>query len=761
MKRKSIISALIFCMTLGMVSTSCEDMLSPNSERHSYDVAGDTLYSYWGILKSLQNVAERYVILNECRADLVDGTEFISDSIAAIINFGQGEYADRIKDGSNMYLKASDYYHVINSCNAYIAKCDTVRLTGTNEPYMIKEYAQVQAIRAWVYMQLIYTYGRVPFYTKPLLKSDEINNFMNNPNRQMVDASNLADLLADELIPLEYVVEKYGYPQYNNYGDVSSGNSNFVCHSSKVMFPVSIVLGDMFLLKGDKASCAQAAQYYYNFLNSKYGGILIPNNYFSIANIEEGEEEPFYTYTGVPFRETGAASRTQESITCIPSNKGKLDGKVNTSINRLFGFEPTLSAGGNSEESTSNIGLNLNFDRELVASKGYEALCDSQKYEIYMGDHTDPYMEIVELPEVGDARRSWIMDQPSGQQYIGRVGEDMMYGKFVSKQNPNRGYCTTYPMIYRKSTIWLRYAEALNRAGFPSYAFAILKNGLCNNDYWYPTAEDYGVKDTAYYWVNTVDSLGFDTIPADYLTNPISTSEGLSELVYRTYNELNIDSADVEKNGKPGFEALSYNNYTQFFNSACYYIDKRELEVAQVTPYMNFKQQYLRGSISSMSLNYKISLYDRGYHNTKSYPETNLAEFYLTTGIHQRGCGMLRYDEKAQTGHESYFNYVDMVAKKIKENHGMDVTMEDIYGQGDANIQEYVVEAVEDLIIDEMAMELAFEGTRFPDLARVSMRRNDPTFLAKRVAMRSGKFDQNLYNHLSQSSNWYFPLPEE
>ena len=47
-------------MTLGMMNTSCKDMLTPDSERHAYEVAKDTLYSYWGILKSLQNIAERY-----------------------------------------------------------------------------------------------------------------------------------------------------------------------------------------------------------------------------------------------------------------------------------------------------------------------------------------------------------------------------------------------------------------------------------------------------------------------------------------------------------------------------------------------------------------------------------------------------------------------------------------------------------------------------------------------------------------------------
>ena len=96
MKRKSTICMLLLSMMLGMFSTSCEDMLSPNSERHSYTVAEDTLYSYWGILRSLQNIAERYVILNECRGDLVDETSFVSDSIGAIINFGETTDPDTI-----------------------------------------------------------------------------------------------------------------------------------------------------------------------------------------------------------------------------------------------------------------------------------------------------------------------------------------------------------------------------------------------------------------------------------------------------------------------------------------------------------------------------------------------------------------------------------------------------------------------------------------------------------------------------------------
>jgi hypothetical protein len=70
--------------------------------------------------------------------------------------------------------------------------------------------------------------------------------------------------------------------------------------------------------------------------------------------------------------------------------------------------------------------------------------------------------------------------------------------------------------------------------------------------------------------------------------------------------------------------------------------------------------------------------------------------------------------------------------------------------------------AIENMIINEAALELAYEGRRWPDLLRISLRRNDPAFLADKVyAMLQKENDPQAATvkaKLLNEQNWYLPF---
>jgi len=69
---------------------------------------------------------------------------------------------------------------------------------------------------------------------------------------------------------------------------------------------------------------------------------------------------------------------------------------------------------------------------------------------------------------------------------------------------------------------------------------------------------------------------------------------------------------------------------------------------------------------------------------------------------------------------------------------------------------------LEGKLIDEAALELAFEGNRWPDLVRIARRQNNPAFLADRIyqkLLKAGNPNASLARQkLMDPANWYLPF---
>jgi len=687
--------AIASLVAAGLAVTSCEDMMTIETGDKAYTNANDTLYSYLGIMRCMQDVAERQVILGEIRGDLVSSTAYTTDTLHAISNF------ENPQDQTCSMLQVSDYYNVINNCNFYIHNCDTNTIKA-NTKYMIPEYAQVKAIRAWAYLQLVKNYREVPFITEPVSNLDVIKNFDYNAN--LVNKDNLIDrLIADGLtnfVDTEY--PKYGTPS----SEFGNWNNGFTDISSRLCYiPVRVILGDLYLLRGGSASdYRQAAQYYYDYLKNEVNPMYL--QYCSMNTMRNGD----YSYTAVNGWGRWASvysynAASSEVISLIPGSANAGLGKMLTRVADIFGYTPTSSQSSDEKESEDEdteptgeyeasgaITVDRNYKRQYAPSGAYMDVCHDQTFVNYANVTTTT--PTATYYENSDARYAWSVEDYSyeGQGY-----------PLCSKAAYRESFFYTIP-IYRKTLIWLRLAEAINRAGYPEFAFAILKDGV--NQYTIPTIG------THYTLSTRLDANG-DSIPV-YNNDSTKILRYLKDTTY--------------------YRSIDYSSY-----GAMYYLtDSTKLN--DFNSFLNFKDDVWNST-------YGIHAKGTGYGNWNNGKTTN------------------QYNNETSISgyHDSiYYDYSRLLlAQGVKIG---------------VSSEQDIINAVENIIVDELALETAFEGNRFTDLVRIAEHKNASGYqgtewLAKKIANRDTKkavqaqpavegYNADIYNKLLKTSNWYFELPK-
>ena len=663
--KKNLIYTMTFLLCGTFLFSSCKDILQVDSNRVEYEfddwTFNDSVYSVLGILKSVQQVGDRQVLINELRGDLVTVNE--AKAVVDVQELSRSEFNLE----TNKYLDVKDYYSIINNCNIYLARVDTT-LEKNNIRLMLPEYVAVKSVRAWTYLQLAINYNNVPYFTEPILTHSAAEEVLNKP---VLTRDEILGKLIAEILPYENPAA-YPMPAWDKDGKVLKfgyGENGTEVETKRLFVPIRMLLGELYLWRGDYKN---AARFFYaqiagtgtNETERKY------NDYGNKANYSnKGGKNMNNGYMSL-FSAKNFDSNSSNIFTIIPFANSDLHGTTS-------GLAEVFSPAG-------EVGA-----AQVVASPGIQSLAKRQVYRYYVGE--DPkkpdvveYSHQYEYP--GDLRikattYSQRGDDEARTEYKNIIGKfNFEDGNIGMESEFTSNIKTTFVILQRKEHAYLRLAEALvglEREGYVGamdLAMVILKEGA---------KENYQL-----------------------LKNP----------VYAERVKLDADGDTL------------YN----------YIIENKD--TIDILPRM---EKYLASCTDSLRYNFTAEAFseNKGIHSRGSGDSERNIYYALTDTCIARYLGLTKVENKVET-----------ILRPITYDDSLNY--------------------IADLVIDELALEFAWEGTRFGDLIRFAKAIGDNEVLAKRVAGRAYEndvtyrspefqYDTELYSKMLNEENWYLPLPDE
>ena len=434
-------STVLWVMALVFSLSSCSDYLDVQPEdklveeqmyRNIYDADAAVI----GVYGKFMALAEKNVILNEMRADLMTTTRNSSPFLK--------EISEHNVSANNPYANPKDFYVVVQNCNNVLKNFDIMleKKRFTQEQYD-QRYSDIGAIRSWVYLQLGIHYGSVPYITEPIETIEDVKNISKYPKLSF-------NQLLDQLVL---------FTENLPYKDLYAAGSSMVINidgynTAKFFINKECLLGDLQLWKGNYP---EAAAHYKNVMETGTKG---------------GADTELYNTYRVKFAEV----TTHDDLAVGYLRYSEQD--ATTLINsNTQGWRSIFARDRDLLWNTEWI-WSLPFENNFAPKNPFITLFSNKN-----GDYlVKPSQSAIDLWNSQIQNNNIPYDARGPKFTYNIVNGDPVIMKYLysSEAVASTGIANTKGQwfLYRAAKLHLRYAEAANRDNQQKVAYAILNYGI-------------------------------------------------------------------------------------------------------------------------------------------------------------------------------------------------------------------------------------------------------------------------------------------
>jgi hypothetical protein len=444
--KKFIIKPLLFAFVITAMA-SCTKILDvkPKDEldasqmyRDVYDADAAVI----GIYGKFMGLAERYVLLNELRADMLDVTLNADENLRQL--------STHTVKPDNPYANPRPFYEVIVDCNDVLKHFNIMRQENKmKEAEYEQRYSDIGCLRSFIYLQLGIHYGQIPYVTEALETLDDVNDPSKFPKLPF-------NTLLDSLISFtEQLPFKDQYPTGTTLNISVDGYQ-----TQKFFINKKCLLGDLYLWKGNYI---QSATYYRQVMEIATVGTQGENYYSQYKVGWAGGFNHYVTY-----------SRPGDNSSLLYSDGWRymFERPQDDGFNREWIWVLPFDNSFKPDNPFVKIFSPIGGSYLVQPSQAAMDMWNNEQQRPVAGTSSVPAMPGAPYDARGLFTWRYIGGQPVVMKYL------YNYINYATNLPANPLQKDGKWFLYRQTHLHLRFAEAANRAGRHRLAWGLLSSGI-------------------------------------------------------------------------------------------------------------------------------------------------------------------------------------------------------------------------------------------------------------------------------------------